>query len=169
MSEIQGRVAALSVSDRKGIPKSNVPVVQLIEDFGIAGDAHAGKWHRQVSLLALESVKKMQEKGAQVAPGAFAENITTESFDLMSLRVGDRLAMGEAEIEITQLGKVCHTRCAIFYQVGDCVMPREGVFAQVLRGGEVRVGDPVRLSQTAPAVVPQALDQQAYSGGSEPA
>ncbi len=144
MSEAHGRVVALSVSDRKGIPKSNVPAVRLVEDFGIEGDAHAGKWHRQVSLLALESVRKMQAKGAPVGPGAFAENITTEHVDLLSLRIGDRITVGEAELEITQLGKECHARCAIFEQVGDCVMPREGIFARVIRGGEVRVGDPVR-------------------------
>jgi molybdopterin adenylyltransferase len=145
MSERQGRVVALSVSDRKGTPKCNVPVVRLVEDWGIDGDAHAGRWHRQVSLLALESVRKMQDKGADVAPGVFAENITTEHVDLVRLHVGDRLTVGVAEVEITQIGKECHAHCAIFHQVGDCVMPREGVFARVIRGGEVRVGDPIRV------------------------
>jgi molybdopterin adenylyltransferase len=144
MDEGQGRVVALSVSDRKGVAKSNVPAARLVEDWGLEGDAHAGKWHRQVSLLAMESVRKMQAKGALVGPGAFAENITTEHLDLLSLKIGDRIIIGEAELEITQLGKECHARCAIFEQVGDCVMPREGIFARVLRGGEVRVGDRVR-------------------------
>jgi molybdopterin adenylyltransferase len=146
----QGRVVALSVSERKGMAKSNVPAARLVEDWGLEGDAHAGKWHRQVSLLAMESVRKMQAKGAPVGPGAFAENITTEHLDLLSLKIGDRLTIGEAELEITQLGKKCHARCAIFEQVGDCVMPREGIFARVLRGGEVRVGDRVRRNNEEP-------------------
>jgi molybdopterin adenylyltransferase len=145
--EEQGRVVALSVSERKGMAKRNVPAARLVEDWGLEGDAHAGKWHRQVSLLAMESVRKMQAKGAAVGPGAFAENITTEHLDLLSLKIGDRLTIGEAELEITQLGKKCHARCAIFEQVGDCVMPREGIFARVLRGGEVRVGDRIERQE----------------------
>jgi MOSC domain-containing protein YiiM len=143
MSERKGAIVAVSVSAQKGTPKTNVPRAELVANHGIAGDAHAGDWHRQVSLLALESIAKMRAKGAKVGPGAFAENLTTQSLDLTSLQIGDRLLIGQAELEITQLGKECHTRCAIFEQVGDCVMPREGVFARVVRGGEVKVGDEV--------------------------
>jgi len=144
----EGRVVALSVSDRKGVPKTNVPEVELVENHGIAGDAHAGPWHRQVSLLAIESIETMRAKGADVGPGAFAENITTEGLDLPSLQIGDRIVIGGAELEVTQIGKECHDRCAIYQAVGDCVMPREGIFARVLAGRRVRVGDGVVLHRT---------------------
>jgi MOSC domain-containing protein YiiM len=106
-------------------------------------DAHAGPGHRQVSLLAMESIEKMRGKGVEVGPGDFAENVTVEGIDLAGLTVGDRLLVGEALLEISQIGKECHDRCAIYFQAGDCVMPREGVFARVLRGGTVAPGDPV--------------------------
>ena len=138
-------VVSLSVSAEKGVPKTPVPSVRLTADFGIEGDAHAGKWHRQVSLLALESIEKMRAKGADVAPGRFAENITTQFIDVPNLHIGDRLAVGEVVLEVTQIGKECHTPCAIFHLVGDCVMPREGVFTRVLRGGQVSVGDAIHL------------------------
>jgi len=139
------RIHALSVSASKGTPKTNVSAVELVAGHGIAGDAHAGDWHRQVSLLALESIAKMQARGAEVGPGAFAENVTTEFLDVAHLQVGDRLALGEAELEVTQIGKECHDRCEIYRQVGDCVMPREGAFARVVKGGRVQVGDPISL------------------------
>ncbi|RMG89096.1 MAG: MOSC domain-containing protein, partial [Candidatus Dadabacteria bacterium] len=113
---------------------------------GLAGDAHAGDWHRMVSLLALESVDKMRAAGLDVNPGDFAENLTTRGLDLLALPLGTRLRVGdEVVLELTQHGKECHTRCAIYYQAGDCVMPREGVFAKVIRTGTVRVGDPVEV------------------------
>jgi molybdopterin adenylyltransferase len=136
-----GRVIALSVSMRRGIPKTNVDSVELIEDWGLEGDAHAGTWHRQVSLLAVESIDEMRAKGLPLRPGAFAENITTEFIDVPNLLVGDCLQVGEAELRITQIGKVCHKKCAIYYRAGDCVMPREGVFAVVVHGAKVNVGD----------------------------
>jgi len=114
-------------------------------DWGIEGDAHAGRWHRQVSLLAVESIGRMKQIGAQVAPGDFGENITTEGIDLSSLQVGDSLTIGETLLEITQLGKECHQRCAIYYSVGDCVMPREGIFARVVAGGIVHPGDTIKV------------------------
>jgi len=141
----QGRIVALSISEIRGIPKTNVETVRLVENHGIDGDAHAGDWHRQVSLLAVESIAKMQAKGADVHPGNFAENITTEGIDIPHLQIGDRLTLGTAELEITQIGKECHARCAIYHQVGDCVMPREGVFARVIKGGELKVGDGVEV------------------------
>ena len=111
--------------------------------YGIEGDAHASSaWHRQVSLLAVESIKKMRDKGLDVKPGDFAENITTEGIDLLSLSVGTQLMIGEGiEVEVSQIGKQCHTRCAIYYQAGDCVMPKEGIFARVLSGGVIKTGD----------------------------
>ena len=143
MNAVRGTVVALSTSERKGTPKRNRERVRLVPQWGIEGDAHAGDWHRQVSLLAEESIDSMRGLGLDVAPGSFAENITTRSIDLVSMRIGDRLRIGSAELEITQIGKVCHQRCAIYETAGDCVMPREGIFARVLQGGTVRPGDAV--------------------------
>ncbi len=140
------RIHAISTSETKGIRKDNVPSAVLRPDHGIESDAHAGQWHRQVSLLAKESIEKMAAKGMEVGPGDFAENITTEGVDLVSLPVGHRLRLGdEVLVEVTQIGKECHDRCAIYYQAGDCVMPREGIFAKVLKGGEIQVGDSLVL------------------------
>jgi len=122
-----------------------VPSVELREEHGIVGDAHAGEWHRQVSLLAHESIEKMQRMGLTVDSGDFAENITTSGIELFSLPVGTRLTIGETLLEVTQIGKECHTRCAIFYQAGDCVMPKEGIFVRVIRGGTVKAGDRVDI------------------------
>lgn len=142
----EGQIVAISVSQRTGIKKSNVPECKLLEDQGLDGDAHAGDWHRQVSLLAMESIDKIRGKGLDVSPGDFAENITTSGLKIWELPVGTRLAAGnEALLEVTQIGKECHDRCAIYHQVGDCVMPREGVFTRVLRGGDVRPGDKIRV------------------------
>ena len=140
----RGKIVAINTSSAKGTRKKNVGQSRLISDFGIQEDAHAGDWHRQVSLLALESIDKMVQLGLKVGPGDFAENITTQGLDLLSLPIGTRFRMGaQALLEVTQIGKVCHTRCAIFYQAGDCVMPKEGIFAKVLEGGEIQVGDEI--------------------------
>jgi MOSC domain-containing protein YiiM len=118
----------------------------LIEDFGVEGDAHGGPWHRQVSLLAMESIKKMQDLGLKVHHGSFAENITTEGIDLPGLPLGTRLRLGpEALVEVTQIGKECHDRCAIYRLAGDCVMPREGIFVRILKGGPVKPGDEINV------------------------
>ena len=138
-----GKVLAVNVSLNKGERKTPAPEVTLRVNHGIEGDAHAGDWHRQVSLLAQESIAKMQALGLEVKEGDFAENITTEGVDLVSLPIGTRIELGETLLEVTQIGKECHTRCAIFYQAGDCVMPKEGIFAKVLKGGVVRPGDRV--------------------------
>ena len=140
-NEPLGRVVAVSVSDHKGIKKQNVATVRLLTEHGIEGDAHAGPWHRQVSLLAAESIAKIRAKGLAVAAGNFAENITTEGIVLYTLPVGTRLKLGQVEAEATQIGKECHQRCAIFHQVGDCVMPREGIFARVVAPGSIQPGD----------------------------
>jgi MOSC domain-containing protein YiiM len=140
------RIHAISISETKGVRKDNVPSAVLRPDHGIEGDAHAGQWHRQVSLLARESIEKMTARGLEVGPGDFAENITTEGVDLVSLPVGQRLRLGEEIlVEVTQIGKECHDRCAIYEQAGDCVMPREGIFVKVLAGGTAREGDPIAL------------------------
>lgn len=142
-----GEVVAVCVSKDKGEKKTPVQSVLFKEEWGINGDAHAGNWARQVSLLASESVQKMKDKGLSLGAGDFAENITTSGIDLLELKIGTKLALGdEVELEISQIGKECHDRCAIFEQVGFCVMPEEGVFARVLKGGTVRQGDQIRIA-----------------------
>lgn len=140
-----GKVVAVCISENKGERKKPVNEVAVRENHGIEGDAHAGDWHRQISLLAMESIRKMQQKGLDVTTGDFAENITTEGIDLPSLPIGTKLAIGETLNEVTQIGKECHTRCAIYHQAGDCVMPREGIFVKVLRGGVIRVDDKIEV------------------------
>jgi len=139
------KIKAISISDRKGMRKKNKNSTLLIENFGLENDAHGGKWHRQVSFLAQESINFMREKGLDVVAGNFAENITTEGCNLVALEVGKHLRIGSAEIVISQLGKICHNRCAIYHQAGDCVMPREGVFGVVLNGGKIKVGDKIQI------------------------
>jgi MOSC domain-containing protein YiiM len=133
-------VIAVCISAEKGQRKTPVAAVELKANHGIVGDAHAGDWHRQVSLLATESIAKMRAMGLDVDSGDFAENITTGGLDLVTLPIGTRLAVGDVILEVTQIGKECHNRCAIFYQAGDCVMPKEGIFARVLKGGTVSAG-----------------------------
>ncbi len=142
---VRGKVVAVCVSGRKGEKKVPVPSVMLVKDHGVRDDAHAGPGIRQVSLLAEESIAKMRDKGLSVGPGDFAENVTVAGIALPALPVGTRLRVGETLLEITQIGKECHTRCAIYLQAGDCVMPREGIFARVLRGGAVAAGDAVEV------------------------
>ncbi|MEK7308537.1 MAG: MOSC domain-containing protein [Nitrospirota bacterium] len=144
---MDAKVISINISDKKGIRKKPVDSAVLKENFGIEGDAHAsGKWHRQISLLALESIKKMQDKGLNVNSGDFAENITTEGIELLSLPVGTRITIGkDIEVEISQIGKICHTRCAIYTQAGDCVMPKEGIFAKVIKGGVIKKGDKIKV------------------------
>ncbi len=142
---MSGIVIAVNVSKGKGERKTPVASVELRENHGIVGDGHAGEWHRQVSLLASESIAKMQQMGLDVDSGDFAENITTEGIDLVALPVGTRLAIGEALLEVSQIGKECHARCAIYHQAGDCVMPKEGIFAQVVRGGVVAPRDTIQV------------------------
>ena len=141
-----GRIVAVSVSLKKGVKKTNILLGSLIENHGMENDAHAGDWHRQVSLLAIESISKIRKKGIDVHPGDFAENITTEGIKLWELPVGTRLKLGEdALVEVTQIGKECHDRCTIFKQVGDCVMPREGIFVKVLKGGIIGTADGIQI------------------------
>jgi len=143
---MSGKIKAISVSKRKGIPKSNVSSAKLVENWGIDGDAHAGNWHRQISFLALESIDKMRKTLPKLQPGMFAENITTEFIDIPNLKIGTKVRIGKnAELEITQIGKECHDKCAIFVKVGNCVMPTEGIFAKVLKEGDIFVDDNVEI------------------------
>ena len=152
---MSAQVVAVCISEKKGERKTPVASVELRQDHGIVGDAHAGDWHRQVSLLAHESIEKMQRMGLDVDSGDFAENITTSGIELFTLPVGTRLTLGETLLEVTQIGKECHTRCAIFYQAGDCVMPKEGIFTRVLVGGMVKPGDEVVVpTDISPATPP---------------
>ena len=136
---------AVCISERKGTQKHEVPEIQLKIDHGIVGDAHGGNWHRQVSLLSQESVEKMKAVFPDIPVGAFAENILTEGLTLYTLPVGTRLRVGEVLLEVTQIGKECHAHCAIRQQVGDCVMPREGIFTIVLEEGTIRAGDTITV------------------------
>ncbi len=146
MATIKGKIEAISVSKKRGTKKANVTEAELKTDFGIVGDAHADNWHRQISLLAIESIDKMIAKGADVVAGDFAENITTRGIDLNSLSLGSKLKLGEtAEVEITQFGKKCHNRCEIFHLVGDCIMPREGIFAKIIKPGIIKPNDTIEV------------------------
>ena len=137
------QVIAVCVSSAKGQRKTPAESVLVQENHGIVGDAHAGEWHRQISLLAQESIDKMRALGLDVTTGDFAENITTSGIDLVSLPIGSRLQVGQNVLEVTQIGKECHNRCAIYHQAGDCVMPKEGIFARVIAGGTIRPVDMV--------------------------
>jgi len=139
-------IVSIAVSRKKGTPKTPVDEAVILRDHGLEGDAHAGPWHRQVSLMAAESIEAARANGLEVGFGDFAENIATTGVDWKTLPVGTRARLGaEVILEITQIGKECHTRCAIFYKAGDCIMPREGVFARVIHEGTIRRGDPVEI------------------------
>ncbi len=141
------KIVSINISSTKGVRKTPIPQGELHPDQGLVGDAHAGKWHRQLSLLAQESIDTMRAKGFDVNPGDFAENITTQGLTLHTLPVGTRLWLGEVQAEVTQIGKECHSGCAIRKLTGDCVMPREGIFVRVLNPGTVRPGDVVALAE----------------------
>lgn len=145
-----GKINAICISSRRGTAKFLVDTAQFITEFGIVDDAHAGDWHRQVSLLGQAEVDEFKARGANVEPGAFGENILAEGFTFKNLPVGTRLRSGDVFFEITQIGKECHSHCAIYHQVGDCIMPREGVFARVLHGGKISVGDDLELAEKIP-------------------
>ena len=148
MALAQGTILAISISEKKGQKKHNIPQAELRVDHGMVGDAHAGNWHRQISLLGIKSIELMQAKGAPVKPGDFAENITVEGIVLYELPVGTRLRLGkEVAIEVTQIGKECHSGCEIQQQVGSCIMPTQGIFAKVIKSGCIQVGDLVEEVQ----------------------
>ena len=136
-----GKVMAVNISEKRGTQKVNVHTVKLIENYGLENDAHAGNWHRQVSLLSYEKIEEFKAKGAPVQDGAFGENLIVQGFDFRTLPVGTRLKCNDVILEITQIGKQCHNCCEIFKIMGDCIMPREGVFARVIHGGVISEGD----------------------------
>lgn len=147
MKKIKGKILAVNISQKKDEKKQNIPCGLFLKGIGLDGDAHAESGIRQISLLARESIDKIRAKGLDVRYGDFAENLTTEGIDLPALPIGTRLKVGgNVLLEITQIGKVCHNRCNIFYNVGDCVMPREGIFAKVLVGGEVQIDDCIEIA-----------------------
>ncbi|MCB2148685.1 MAG: MOSC domain-containing protein [Deltaproteobacteria bacterium] len=151
------KIVSIAVSRKKGTRKTLVDRARVIQNHGLDGDAHAGPWHRQVSFLSSESIQEAREKGLEVDFGDFAENVATVGVDWKNLPVGTRVKLGTTTIvEVSQIGKVCHKPCAIYYQAGDCIMPREGVFARVIRGGEIACGDPIEIM----AASPDAAGQQ---------
>lgn len=144
-----GVVKAICISDKRGIEKRAIEEGHFLVDFGIEGDAHAGHWHRQVSLLSYDKVMAFNERGANVIDGAFGENLVVEGIDFRSLPVGTRLYAGDVQLEMTQIGKECHSHCAIYKRMGECIMPKEGVFARVIREGIIRPGDVMRVEPPA--------------------
>lgn len=144
---MQGSVVAVCISEKKGTQKINVNEAEFKTDHGIQGDAHAGNWHRQVSFISLEKVDEFRARGAEVQDGAFGENLVVKGIDFKALPIGTRFKCGDVEFEMTQIGKECHSRCAIYHKMGDCIMPREGVFATVLSSGTIKVGDILEVVQ----------------------
>lgn len=141
------KVTAINISEKKGIPKRTIKEGNFIQEHGLEGDAHAGKWHRQVSLLGNESIQKMKDLGVEgLCTGKFAENITTEGIELWKLPVGTKVKIGETLQEVTQIGKKCHAKCEIFQQIGNCIMPTEGIFTRVIKGGKIKNGDEIEIS-----------------------
>lgn len=140
-----GKVLGVCISEKKGTQKKNIHEARFIEDWGIENDAHAGKWHRQVSLLSADRINEFRARGAEVADGAFGENLIVEGFDFKSLPVGTVFQCGDVMLEMTQIGKECHSHCEIYKVMGDCIMPREGVFTKVLHGGVIREGDEMTI------------------------
>ena len=149
MANKTGTVTAVCTSDIRGIQKTDVGSVELVEDFGISTDAHAGKWHRQVSLLSYDRIQEFRARGAKVEDGAFGENLVVEGIDFKTLPIGTKFKCNDVVLELTQIGKECHHGCAIFQAMGDCIMPREGVFTKVLHGGVIKEGDNLEILEEA--------------------
>lgn len=142
-----GNVLAVCISPKKGTEKKNVGSARFIEDWGVENDSHAGKWHRQVSLLSHDKVEEFRARGAEVEHGAFGENLVVSGIDFRALPVGTHFVCNDVELELTQIGKECHSGCAIYQKMGECIMPREGVFAKVIHGGTISVGDTLRIKE----------------------
>lgn len=140
-----GKVMAICISEKRGTQKTRIPEAELIEEFGIKEDAHAGKWHRQVSLLSYETIEAFKARGAEVQDGAFGENIVVSGIDLIHLPVGTKLCCGDVLFEVTQIGKECHSHCEIYHKMGECIMPTNGIFTRVLRGGTIKTGDEINV------------------------
>ena len=142
-----GKIVAICMSTKKGTQKKEIEEINLIENFGLEGDAHGGDWHRQVSLLSYESIENFKDKGAEVDFGSFGENLIVQGIDFPSLSVGKMIIGENFELEVTQIGKECHTRCSIYTKMGDCIMPREGVFAKVIKGGHIKKNDKIEIKE----------------------
>ena len=140
-----GEIKAICISEKRGTQKKEIPEAQILEDWGIEGDAHGGKWHRQISLLAVEKIEDFRARGAEIDYGAFGENLIVEGYDLRALPVGTRFKIGEVLLELTQIGKECHSHCEIYKKMGDCIMPREGVFTKAINGGHIQKGDKIEM------------------------
>lgn len=143
---MKGKIVAVCSAPEKGMIKKDIGEGILIEGIGLEGDAHAGFMHRQVSLISMEDIKTMMVKLPTLVPGSFAENLTTEGYDLSALRIGDRLKVGETLLEVSQIGKECHSGCEVFKQTGECIMPKKGIFTKVIKGGKVKIGDTIELA-----------------------
>jgi len=141
-----GVVKAVCISEERGVAKKDIGGGELVEQHGLKGDAHAGDWHRQISLLSLQKIEAFRAKGAEIEFGAFGENLVVDGIDFAGLPIGTKFTCGDALLELTQIGKECHNHCEIYRRMGDCIMPREGVFARVLRGGMVKVGDEIQVT-----------------------
>jgi TatD DNase family protein len=139
--KIEFKIESVNISEKKGVQKHEVEEIELIEELGIKDDAHAGKWHRQVSFLAGEKIDMMKAKGLELKPGAFGENIVTRGIDWANMKVGGKICIKELVLELTQIGKECHDKCAIYYSAGECIMPTQGIFAKVIKGGKIRAED----------------------------
>lgn len=135
-----GKITGICISEKRGVQKHFIEEANIIADWGIEGDAHGGKWHRQISLLSQEKVDAFKAKGADIHPGSFGENLIVEGFDFSAMPVGTRFVIGDVVLEMTQIGKECHNHCVIYKKMGDCIMPKEGVFAEVVEGGHIKVG-----------------------------
>ena len=161
-----GVVKSVNISPKKGMRKAPAEsgVIRLVADFGVADDAHAGDWHRQVSFLAEESIQVARDHGLDVGYGDFAENITTSGINVKEMPLGTLLKVGTATVEVSQIGKICHTRCAIYYLAGDCIFPREGIFGWVVEEGEVRAGDEIRVLKLGEGEVHRALSDKPIKG-----
>lgn len=140
-----GKVLAICISEKKGTLKTEINEGKFIENFGIENDAHAGKWHRQVSLLEFNKIDEFRKKGANVNFGEFGENLVVQGIELHTLPIGQLIQLGDVILEVTQIGKKCHDKCQIYYQVGECIMPKNGIFTKVIKGGRVKVGDECNL------------------------
>lgn len=142
-----GKIIAVCISEQKGTQKHDIGTVNILEDWGMENDAHAGKWHRQISLLSHEKIEAFRARGAEVNYGAFGENLVVEGFDFAALPVGTKFRCGDVLLEMTQIGKQCHSHCEIFKKMGECIMPTQGVFCRVLRGGVVSAGDEMTIAE----------------------
>lgn len=143
-----GKILGICISEKRGTQKHQVDSAEIVVGWGIEGDAHGGNWHRQVSMLSYEKIEEFRSRGAEVEFGAFGENLIVEGYDLKTLPLGTRFKAGEAVLELTQVGKECHSHCQIYKVMGDCIMPREGVFTKVIEGGEIKVGDEINICET---------------------